>query len=98
VDDFHENPVVPPANVLEHPDRDDPVEGALDLAVIHLDDGHGQAPAEIPGIADLLPGDIYGGDGAAVAFGHVTCQAAPAAADVEHPVPGTQVDLVADER
>ena len=94
---LHEGPVILQTHVLEHADGDDLVIGAVEIAVIPFDDLHGEPLARFAGVFDLPVRYIDGGHTASAFFGHVSRQAAPAAADVEHAVVRLEVELAADE-
>ena len=88
------------ADRLEHLDRRDLGEGALQRAVVLEEDLH--AVAETRG-ADALGGqrvllvrDRHTGDAAARGGRGVDREAAPAAADLQHVVVGAELELLAD--
>jgi hypothetical protein len=91
------HPVVPVAHVLEHPHGDHAVELALQIPVVHQPENHGQALAAVLPPRDLLLGDGHTGALHPVVLGGELHERAPAAADVEHPLPRLQAELTADE-
>ena len=78
---------------LDHLDRHDPIEAAVDLAIVVVQDGDGVLEAgtlhasarELELCARVRRRD----DLAAVVACDVDCKAAPAGADLEDPVPGS---------
>jgi len=96
VNGFHECPVILQPHMLKHPDGDDLVEASFDLPVIFAEDRDRPIFAIRAGLADLLLGDVDGRDRAAAMLRHVTGQAAPAAADVQKPVAGLQIQFPPD--
>ncbi len=87
-DDPEEGPVVARADVLEHPEGDDRVEPPRELAVVLEADLDREAADPLPRRLHLLLRDRDAGDLDAVALGGEAREAAPAAADVEDPLPG----------
>ncbi len=85
------------ADMLEHADGDDAIEAALELAVVLEQDLDRQPLAAPTGQLRLLPGDGDAGDLDAVMPRGVLGEAAPAAADVQHPHAGLQLELAAGE-
>ena len=81
--------IVPDADVLEHADRDDPVEPAAERAVIaQLEaDAVGETGTRcaLPADLELLPRQRDPYDLAGARLGQIEPEAAPARADVEHP-------------
>ena len=71
--------------MLHHPDRHNPVEAALHVAVVALLDLDGQARADVPGHTGLLAGRSDTCDRDTVLGGREPGEASPAAADVEQP-------------
>ena len=91
--------VLPPDR-LDHLDRGELVEAALQLAVVGLEKGHslleaGGAHPTLRVVA-LLAGDRRRGDAAAVLPRGVDGEAAPAGADLEQVVVGAQLEAAAD--
>ncbi len=96
-DHIHERAIVPAPDMLEHAHGNDPVKGLVQTAVIALPDLDRQTFAELPGKADLLLGDVHSDHFAAVRFGREPGQPAPTAPDVQKPVSGPQLELVAQQ-
>ena len=88
VHDLHVGPVVVHPDVLEHADRDHPVEASLDLAVVLQADLDRQAAADLARELDLALGNRDPRHPHPVGFSGVAGEPAPAAADVEDPHPG----------
>ena len=97
VDDLHEGTVVFLPYVFEHADGNDLVEASPSLPVILMADVHGQVFAEFTGMPDLFPRDIDSRYGAAVSFGGVAREAAPAAADIQDMILRLEIDFPADK-
>ena len=89
------------ADVLEHADRDDVVELALDLAVVLQAEAHAVGEAggggALGGDAVLLLGEGDAGDVGAADAREVERHAAPAAADVEDAGAGADEELGGDQ-
>src|SRR5690606_26465994 len=94
---LHEAAVVATSDMLEHADRENAIEPALQVAVIRQQDLHGQARAALArGVG------LERGDGAAHYLNAITlrgklCGAAPAAADIQYAHAGLQPQLAADQ-
>ena len=97
VDGLHKGAEVFVADVFEHADRDDAVEGFVDLAEVLEADLDGEVGAGGAGPVVLLGGEGDAGDVGAVALGHEAREAAPAAADVEDGHAGVEFEFAADE-
>src|SRR3990172_3912162 len=84
LDETAEAAVLGPAHVLEHAHRDERVEPAPKVAIVLFEELHPvlqpAPPRLLPGVADLLPGDVAGAHAHAEALGHVERKGAPAAA------------------
>lgn len=81
---FKESPVVFVADVLEHAQGGDAVEGPDNVTVILQTDFYRQALARLLSQLHLLPRKGDTDDPRAVFFGRKPGQASPAAADVKH--------------
>ena len=88
------------ADRLDHLDRDELVEAALEVAVVAAEHGHAIAEAgggdALARQRALLRRDGGARHAAAVAAGGVEAEAAPAGPDLEHVVLGAQGELAAD--
>jgi hypothetical protein len=91
---------MPPADRLDHLNRDQLVIAAAEVPVVLEQHSH---PIGQSGLADLLDGmvallarDGRRCDATAVHGRRVQCKSTPAAADLEHMIIGTQVELAAD--
>ncbi len=89
-----------PPDMLEHADRDDTVIRSDDIAVVGQRKPHpvGQARrlGPLPRQGQLLGGQRYPLDVGAGPGGDGQRHAPPAAADVQHPLPGSEVELGGD--
>ena len=90
------------ADVLAHLDRRDRVERAVQRVPVVTDPDLGpvaeaQAPHALPGVAALPGRQGHGGHPGVVIAGGVDRERAPAAAHVQQPVAGLQVQLAADQ-
>ena len=87
-------------DVLEHADRHERIEFAVDVAVVVLDELHAVVqsfgPRAFARIGDLLGGYVVGLHRDAVVLGHVQRQRAPAAARFDHRFAGREAQLAAD--
>ena len=88
------------AHMLEHADRDDPIEAAADLGVVLELETHATLQpllgGALAGDTQLLPAERYTGDLGAGAFGQVDAKPSPTGADVEHPLPRSERKLGGD--
>src|SRR5581483_2320387 len=83
------------ADRLDHLDRDDLAEVALDGSVVLLEDLDRQPARPLTGEHRLLVRDRDPGDAAAVVLRRVTSEAAPPAPDLEHMVAGAELEQAA---
>jgi hypothetical protein len=99
VDEPAEVAVALDPDVLEHPDRDEDVEGSRQVpeVVLYVPHAIGEAFAlrALSCVVDLLPRYVAGDDASAVLEGHVPRERAPAAARLQHAVAGLQPELAA---
>ena len=84
-------------DMLHHPDRGDAIELPLHLPVILLQDRHRQPDSVLAGEGDLFDRRADAGDLHVVATGRELGEATPAAADVEQPHSGLELELAADQ-
>ncbi len=95
-----EDRVMHDADMLEHADGDDPIVTAGGLAVVAKLEAHAIGKPGIGGAAlrqlELLARQGEPGDGDAAFAGEIERKAAPAAADIEHSLPGLQQQLRRD--
>ncbi len=89
--------IVIDADMLEHADRDDPVEAGVKVPVILQTEFHRIGQAAFDGAAtrqlELFLGQRDAGDVGAAKFGKIKPEPAPAAADVENALPCRDLQL-----
>ena len=100
VNDRKNGAVVLVTHVLEHSANQDLVEMLStvhvgQVAVIRLDDLYRQTSGVFARVLDLFGRNAHSGDFAAACLGCVFCKATPAAANVQHPVFGLDIEFVA---